>query len=415
MTESAALGTLGGLLGVLLAFWALSALVALLPANLSGMASVTIDPRALAFALALSLLTAVVFGLAPALQASRASQWDALKGGGRTSGEGAGAHVLRGAFVAGEVALALTLLVGAGLLIRSFARLTSVGPGFRSENLLTLGVSLPSSRYGEAGKQVAFFEAAISRIEALPGVVAAGAISFLPLAGPGAATGFKVDGLPEPPAGEEPVADVRAVTRDYLRAMDIPLRRGRFFDERDTADAAVRKVVVDETLAERFWPGQDPLGGTLVMSWGEPVRGEIVGVVADIRLSGLDSPSRSTLYWHLPQLPYSRMTLLLRTDGPPEAVLGAVRAQIAALDPEQPVSQIRTMQDVVARSVQQPRFTVHARDRNPVGAGRRTRGHSQERSGPRHRAHRGGRRAWPAGCGRPQPLPEQPAVRSNAD
>jgi len=358
LTESAVLGTLGGLLGVLLAFWALSALIALLPANLSGLADVSIDLPALAFALALSLLTAVIFGLAPALQASGTSQWDALKEGSRTSGEGAGAHVLRGAFVAGEVALALTLLVGAGLLIRSFARLTSVDPGFRSENLLTLGVSLPTSRYGEAAKQVVFFEEAVARIEALPGVVAAGAISFLPLAGPGAATSFKAEGLPEPPAGEEPVADVRAVTRDYLRAMRIPLRRGRFFDERDTADAAVRKVAVDETLAERFWPGQDPVGRTIVMSWGQPVRGEIVGVVGDVRLAGLDSPPRSTLYWHLPQLPYSRMTLLVRTEGSPEAALGAVRAQIAALDPEQPVSQIRTMQDVVAGSVQQPRFTV---------------------------------------------------------
>jgi putative ABC transport system permease protein len=259
---------------------------------------------------------------------------------------------VRAALVVAEVALSLALLAGAGLLVRSFDRLLSVSPGFRPEGVLTMELSLSGSRYRADEARIGFFEELTARLERLPGIVAAGGISALPLAGLGSATSFTIVGQPEPPPGERPVADVRAVTGDYFRALGIPLVAGRAFTGRERGDAA-HVIVINESMARRFWPGEDPIGRKVAISWTDGVVDEVVGVVADVKLSALDGDARATAYWpHAREdVTSSGLTLAIRTDGDPAGLAPAVVAQVRDLEPLQPVANIRTMEDVVAGSV----------------------------------------------------------------
>jgi len=255
-----------------------------------------------------------------------------------------------------EVALALILLVGAGLLVKSFWRLSHVDPGFDPSNVLTFRVSLPQSRYADAAKQNRFYREAQARLSALPGVQAVGGISWAPM-GMGSATRFEVGGRPAPRAGEEPVADVRMVTPGIFAAMGVPRRGGRLIDETDTADKR-KVVVVNEGMAREFWPGRDPVGQTIRMEWGPTFTFDVVGVVGDVRLSALDTKPRATLYFPVDQMPNDFMTLMVRSKGRAGPSLAAVKAEIAALDPALPVAAVLSLEEVVGRSLALPRFLL---------------------------------------------------------
>ena len=357
LTESVLLSFLGGVLGLLFAGWGLAALLSIAPAELPHLAPVTIDSSVLLFTFGVTLLTGVGFGLGPVLQATKTHWGATLKETGHTSRYSTRRGV-RNVFVIAEAAVALILLVGAGLLIRSFVRLMNVDPGFRSEKVLTMQVSLPRFTYREPAKQLAFFNSALEQIKALPGVESVGATSFLPLSGLGSATVFTVDDRPKPAPGQEPVGDVRNVSADYFRAMGISLLQGRFFSQDDRAEDKVKKIIINENMAHKFWPNQDPIGKRISMDWGDMLHAEVVGVVKDVMLDSLDeSRPRLTLYWYLPQFPSRNpMTFAVHATGDPNDLVQPIRRVIASIDPNQAISQIRTIDVVVSDSVRSPRF-----------------------------------------------------------
>ncbi len=355
LVESCLLSLVAGVLGTALAYWGVDALLAIAPAQIPGFIQVGIDADVLLFTLAASLGTGVLFGLFPAWESSRIDLVEAIKETQATTGRGH--HRLRSFLIVGEISLALVLVAGAGLLVRSFMALRAVDPGFRSDNVLTLNISLPGASYGEEHQQRDFYERAVRDIAALPDVVSAGAISFLPMTGLAAATSFTLEDRQTPRAGERPVADVRSVTRNYFRAMGIPLERGRVFDERDDPDAP-HKVVINRTMAETFWPDEDPLGQLVNMSRGEMLQAEVIGVVGDVRHAGLDSTPRSKLYWHHPQFVYDYMTIVARTTGDPSIAVPAIRGIIGRIDPTLPIARVSSMGDILSRSVREPRFAM---------------------------------------------------------
>jgi putative ABC transport system permease protein len=357
--ESLVLAAAGAVCGLLLAHWSVQALVAATADRtpIPRLETAALDWRVLAFTLVVSLVAAIAFGLTPALFASRPDLHEALKDGARSS-SGRGGR-LRAAFVVVEVALALVLLAGAGLLLRSFRSLVAVDPGFRAQRVLTLQVSLPSGgKYADDGSRVRFFNELFDRLGGLPGVAAAGGVSFLPLDGLGAATRLRALDKPEPLPGQEPVADVRIVSGDYFRAMGIPLRRGRTFTAREAREPAP-VAVIGEAMARELWPGEDPIGKRFVLSWDDPpVTDEVIGVVGDVRYAALDTNARAIAYLTHPRTPYRALTLTVRTSGDPASITSAVVGQIHQMDPEQPAANIRTMEDVVSRSVGERRLVM---------------------------------------------------------
>jgi putative ABC transport system permease protein len=359
LTESAVLSLAGGVAGIVLAYWAIQAVIAMAPAAFPGYANIRLNVPVLAFTFAISVVTGILFGIMPALRAARTDPQQALKEGGK--GTWAPGHQrVRNVLVVAEAATALILLVGAGIMMRSFVRLMNVNTGFRSEGVLTMEVSLSGDNYRKQEAVSQFFTDAVERVQRVPGVTAAGAISWLPLSGLGSATGFTFDDRPAPKPGEEPVADVRVITPDYFRAMGIAILRGRTFDpSQDRADNAIKKIVVNQTTVDMYWPGQDPIGKTIHMDWDKILQAEVVGVVSDVKSAKLESTARKPmLYWYLPQFPNGFMTLVARTSGNPKALISAVKAQIQSVDSTIPVANIRTMDDVVGESVREPRFTT---------------------------------------------------------
>ncbi len=355
LTESVLLSLMGGVVGVALAYGGIQLLIAFGPDNIPRLREITIDPRVLGFTFFVSLVTGVLFGLLPALQASRADLNDALKEGARGSSTGGG-RAFRNIFVVAEVSLALVLLVGAGLMIRSFLQLHKVQAGFSAENVLTMRVQLPMAKYPEAQQRAQFFEQARERVATLPGVKAVGAINFLPLTGLASSTSFNVEGRPEADAGEAPGTEVRVVTPNYFTAMGIPLLKGRVLDEHDGADSRV--LVINETMAKKFFPNEDPIGKRLIVSWDPKVADEIVGVVADIKEYALDRDANPAIYWPHPREPYQFMNLIVRASTDPMPLAGAVQKEIRAIDPDQPVANVRTMKQVIAKSIARPRFNT---------------------------------------------------------
>ncbi|MCA1619679.1 MAG: ABC transporter permease [Acidobacteria bacterium] len=358
LTESLLLAVAGGALGLLLAWWGVELLVAMSPRDVLDLGGVGVNVPVLVFTLGVSLLTGVVFGVVPAFEASRVSTSESLKDGtkGTTAGKRGGR--LRGAFVVAEIALALVLLVGAGLMLKSFARLRSVDPGFEPDHLLTMRVNLPARKYTEDAQVIAFTRQATERLAALPGVTAAGAVNYLPFAGPGAATDFKIVGRPDPPPGEEPDTDVRVTDENYFRAMGVPLLGGRMYTAQESAERG-RVAVVTRSFAEKYFPGEDPIGKRLVVNMkDEPNPTEIVGVVGDLKLDSLDEQPQPTVYWPHAELVYSNMTFVVRTSGDPAALAGAARAAIQSVDADQPVADLRTMNHFLAESVARARFAA---------------------------------------------------------
>ena len=358
LAESLVLAAIGGAAGLALAWWSLQLLRSVVADRIpvQRLEMVGLDPYVLAFTAAASLLSGLFFGLVPALTAAGPRLNDSLKEGGRTGSASRG-KTARSAFVVVEIATALVLLVGAGLLVRSFVRLMDVDAGFETARTVTMRVALPAARYGQPVQRVQFFDRLFTRIDGVPGVQSSGAVSFLPLAGLGSATSYEVVGQPVPPLGQEPVADVRVITNDYFKAMGIPLLRGRLFDESQPSEAQ-NKVIVNEALARKHWPNEDPIGRRIKISWNDDREDEIVGVVGDVRHAELETEARSTTYWPFARQAYGSMTLTVRAEGEPGAVVSAIREIVREQDPDLALADIKTMDEVVSRSVAQRRLMM---------------------------------------------------------
>lgn len=358
LTESVLLSLIGGGAGLLLALWGTDLLIALSPKDLLGVHRVALDRRVLVFTAAVSLITGVLFGLVPAIAASRTNLNETLKEGGRDSGGGGSSRRIRNAFVVAEVALALVLLVGSGLMIKSLWRLQSVDPGFDSSKLLTARLLLPNSKYNKDGQRIEFFKQLVERLQSQPGVRNATAIDSLPFGGPGSATGFTISGQPAPAPGEVPTCDVRVIEPNYFDAIGIPLLEGRNFTERE-ANQVSRVVIVNKALADLYFQGEDAIGKKITIDMTEnPVPSEIVGVVGDAKYAGLDIDARPMAYWPHPELARSFMTLVVRTDSDPLALASTIKREVQAIDKDQPIADVRTMEQLMSSSIARTRFSA---------------------------------------------------------
>jgi putative ABC transport system permease protein len=357
LTESVMLSLAGGALGVLVAWWGTKALVALSPPALIDLKSVGVSLPVLAFTLGLSLMTGIVFGLIPSLEATRFDLQDSLKEGGKNVGGTAGSHRVRSLFVVTQVALALVLLVGAGLLLKSFNRLQSVDPGFNANNLLTMRVTLPFAKYQEDSKRIDFFKKALEQVRAIPGVEAAGAINSPPFTGLYPGTNVEVDGQKLPP-GEELKTGVCVTDANYFATMQIPLKQGRMYTEQEATEMR-HVVLVNEEFVRKNLGGQDPLGRRLTIYMKDDnVPTEIIGVVADHKHLALDVPIEPMVYWPYAELVYTGMTLMIRTRGDAATVAPAARNVIRSLDPRQPIGEVATMEKLLSTSVARSRFSA---------------------------------------------------------
>jgi len=357
LTESLLLALIGGVIGLLLAVWALELIVKFGPENVPRLGEVSLDPRALGFTLLVTLLTGVLFGIAPALQSARVSLTETLNESGRASGAGGreGAR-LRGALVIMETALAVVLLLGAGLLINSFVRLLRTPPGFNPEGVVIARTTLPAARYPEAEHGKAVYRQALERIATLPGVERVSVASTLPLASDWQ-IGFRVEGGGE---SEFYTAYGSWVSNDYFGAMGIPLKKGRAFTDEDRADTTP-VVVINETMARRFWPGQEAIGKRIRWGgWNPQGWLTIAGVVADVKFSSLEAESPPTVYMPVFQIPRIRRDAIFiaRTTADPASLAAAMRRCVGAVDADLPVYDIRTMSQVISESVAQRRFTM---------------------------------------------------------
>jgi putative ABC transport system permease protein len=359
LTESVLLAIVGGGLGLLLALWGTSLVETLGSKVTPLLANIKIDSRVLGFTFAIAILTGIVFGLAPALHASNPDLNETLKEGGRNSGAGASRNRLRNALVMGEVAMALVLLIAAGLLIKSVMQLRNVNPGFNAENRLTMSVVLPGAKYPKAAQWIAFYNQLGERLNALPGVESAGFTSVLPFSDNFDGRALAVEDHPKP-AGEEFSVDLYIATPAYLQTMAIPLLKGRALAEPDI-DTAPLVALINETMAREMWPDQDPLGKRIKFPGSaknpQPWR-TIVGVVADVKQYGLDRKDPMQIYLSEAQYPTQFMTLVVHTSSDPKAMIAAVRGEIRQLDKDQAVYNIVTMEQLLADSIALRRFSM---------------------------------------------------------
>ncbi|MCI0348072.1 MAG: ABC transporter permease, partial [Acidobacteriales bacterium] len=353
LTESALLWAAGGAAGLLLAKWGMDIMLKLAPQNLPRMSGVSLDDRAIAFTAAITLLTAVIFGLVPALQYSKPNLNETMKDAGRGSTESGRRQLARSTLVVLEVASALVLLVGAGLMIKSLLQLQKVDPGFNPDNTLAVSVALPRSKYPEENQRVTFFQQLIEKIGAIPGVQAAGVSQSMPLGGENI-LGFEIQGR-----GIGRSANFYAVSADYFKAMDIPLLRGRLLTGRDTGDSP-HVAVINETLAKQVFPDEDPIGKRLTFDTGEsnPDWYEIVGIVGNVTQYGLDRAAPLQIYEPYTQQPQSSMSLVVRTAGDPTEQTAAIRKAVLQLDKEQPISNVQTLAQRLSTSIAPRQFSM---------------------------------------------------------
>ena len=357
LTESLMLGAVGAAAGLMLAYWGVEALVRLTPPDAPRLAAVTVNGRALAFGTTLSLITGLLFGLVPAFHLSGIDVAGSLResGGLRST---ASRRRLRSVLVGVEVAIAMMLLVGAGLMGRSFMRLQAVDPGFEPENAAAVQLALPRARYEATAQSNEFYAQLTGRLEDRAGVVAAGAVSILPMSGNNTDTNFTIEGRPVAESRQTtPVADYRSVTPGYLAASGMRLLRGRWITEADR-EGAPDVVVVNETLAKRYWPNEDAIGKRINYRSPDNAPSTIVGIVGDIHHTGLDQPVRPEMYLSNPQSPSRRMWVVVRTEGEAVSVLPEIRAAVRRLDSEQPIATQTTLSDIVSQSVAMPRLFV---------------------------------------------------------
>ncbi|HET9984370.1 MAG TPA: ABC transporter permease [Longimicrobiales bacterium] len=362
LTESVLLAALGGGLGLLLAGWGVSLLPKLAPERMRALQDVGIDGVVLVFTLVVAVLTGLVFGLVPALQSARPDLQETLREGGRGGTADRSGLLVRRLLVVAEVALALTLLTGAGLLVRSFARLQGVDPGFDPKNVLTFQLALPSGRYPSDTAQIAFFDQVLERLATVPGVKAAGATSVLPFGGSWSTGSFAIENL-QPKKGEPgPWGDIRVVSPDFLRTLRVPLLKGRTFTPQDRLGAPP-VAVVDEELVRRYWPAQDPIGKRI--TFDDPTAAgdtahwiSVVGVVGHTKHEGLDADARVQLYLPYEQNGSSVMSVVLRTAGDPNRVVPLARAAVQAVDRDQPLARVRTLDSLVGDSLGERRLSM---------------------------------------------------------
>jgi putative ABC transport system permease protein len=353
LIESVVIALIGGVLGVLVAFWGVDLLKAANPGEAAkyapGWNRLGINFPVLAFTLAISLLSSLVFGLVPAWQASKPDLNDALKEGGRQTTTGS--HRLRSLLVISEIALSLVLLIGAGLLFRSFLALMKTNPGFNPDGVLTMNLNLPLAKYKDKAQRAAFFSDLVQRVKALPGVRSAAAVNYVPLAGSNSSSDFLVEGLPEPPPGQENVGRYRVCTPDYFQTMQISILKGRAFSDEDQ-ERSKPVVIVNETLARKFWPAGDAVGKRIRLKGplDENPWLEIVGVVQDVKHE-LNTPVTPEYYFPHKQDPWNSMVLVARTTVDPGSMAAVVRQQVRAIDNDQPVFNVYTMNQVRAISV----------------------------------------------------------------
>jgi putative ABC transport system permease protein len=359
LTESAVLSVLSGLLGLLFAYGGVKLLLSLTPSDVPRIHEIGFNVTVFVWTLAISLLTSVLFGLAPALQASRPDLNEALKeSAGRNPG-GLQRAGLRNVLIVSEVAVALLLLVGAGLMIKSFVRLQQVKPGFEPANLLTMNIALPPQKYREPQQANAFFNQLIERLKGVPAVKSVGGIDPLPLGGSNATTNFLPEGAPIVPLADRPEVGGRTVTPAYFQTMGIPVLKGRSFTEQDRADAP-RVIIVNEALASRYWPNQDVIGKRLGFEddASKQVWQEIVGVVGNVKHQTLQAEAKPEVYFPYQQSPRNFMAVVVRTSSDPVSMIPAIRSQVFSIDKEQPVFDIMTMDQRIAKSVASSRFVM---------------------------------------------------------
>jgi putative ABC transport system permease protein len=359
LTESVLLSLAGGAVGLLLAMWGVDLLLRLNDNKIPRAAEIGLDRNVLLFTLGVSVLTGIVFGLAPAFQTSNVNLHDTLKEGGR-SGKGGVRRGVRNALVVAEMAFAVILLVGAGLLIRSFVQLQQVNPGFEPRGVLAMQVSLPGSKYREGAQRASFDRQVLEAVRALPGVRSAATITTLPMSGFNQSGSFRIEGRQTPPGESSPHGDRWMPSDDYFQTMGVPLVRGRYFDARDTAEAP-GVAIVSEALARKYWPGEDPVGQRITFEGGQqaPRWREIVGVVGHVRNEGLEGESRGQYYIPYAQRPNGAdLFLVVRTDAEPSTLAPAVRGAVAGVDRDLPVYRVTTMEKLVAESLAQRRFSM---------------------------------------------------------
>jgi putative ABC transport system permease protein len=355
LTESLMLAACSGALGALLSRWGTRALAALAEGTLPRASEIGIDGGVLAFTAAASVAAGILFGLVPALQVSRPDLNSVLRSEGRGSTGGRRHQALRRLLVVSQVALSTVLLIGSGLLARNFLQLRAASPGFDADRLLTMGITLPPARYAGAGPIVRFTDELLRQVRVLPGVRAAAIGSAVPL-NPTRFTVALPEGQPVVPLAERPVFNIEMVSAGYIAAMRIPVLRGREFNEHDDT-AAPRVVMVNETLARRYWPGQDPIGKHILVG-RMPGPSEVVGLVGDVRNISVASDVQAEFYVPWAQLPWANVHLIVRTAGDPHAFVARVRSRVLAVDREQPVTKVRSMEEVLEEGAAQPRFTT---------------------------------------------------------
>jgi putative ABC transport system permease protein len=375
LTESVLLSVLGGTLGLLFAQWGIKLILYISPDAIPRWREITLSWQVLAFTIGLSFLTGLLFGLVPALQAGEVDVNETLKETGRGT---SGRHWLRSSLVVVEVATTLVLLIGAGLMIRSFYRLQSVNPGFSYEHLTSFSVSLPQRKYAKEDQRITFYNQLLENIRNLPGVEATAAASGLPLGNNGWQTSFTVDGQPPPPRDQVPLMEACLVTPDYFRAMNIPLKSGRYFTDRDDRSflgnkdlskmteperivAGVNSVIIDEEFAKRHWPNEDAVGKRIRLGGDDPSAPvlNVVGVVGRVKMEGLSQDSKRVQgYFPFAQLGNGGMTVIVKGQSDPNQLVSALREQVKAVDPDQPIYNIRTMDEIRSESVASERLNL---------------------------------------------------------
>jgi predicted permease len=358
LTESVLLALVGGLAGLALTPWALRGLIAISATALPRTVGTSVNGTALTLMLAISIVTGILFGLAPAIQSTATKNWVMLKSA-RSTESGHTKH-LRRILVMTETALSVILLAGAGLLMRSFEQILKVDPGFRPENVLTMRVSLPDAQYSKPYQIRGFYNELLGRIRKEPGVVSAGAVSLLPLSGQNSSGTITIDSQSVPLEDTTPEADGRFVTTDYFKAMGISLLRGRVFEDRDT-EGAQSVCIVDETLAQIYWPNQDPIGKRVHFgdrSQNPPKWITVIGVVSSVRSRTLEARSRIGVYLPENQMPMQSMTIAIRTAGNPMTLAATIEREVAGVDPDLPIYRVRTMTQVMGESVQRRRLAL---------------------------------------------------------
>jgi len=370
------LSLIGGVLGLLIAQWTVDLILVFATDSIPRSTEVGIDYRVVFFTVAVSALTGIIFGLGPALQSSRADLQETLKETPRTAI--GGRHRLRQAFVIAELSLTLVLLIGAGLLIRSFYRLQQVNPGFVDEHVLSFTVQLPLQKYPNEQKWLSFYHQVLDRLRSLPGIQDLSVTSRVPMSGDDWQSGFQVAGQPPPPPGQGPSMEVSVVGPDYFRTMGIPLLRGRYFSEQDNRlnlseenlrnldldqrlRAGLKTIIVDEEFARRHWPNQDPIGKQVLWSGSGPTAPPltVVGVVGRVKLYRPNEPAGFVQgYFPFLEMPQYGMSFVIKSTSAPNQMIDVVREQVRAVDPDQPIYEIKTLAERRAESVAPQRFNL---------------------------------------------------------